>query len=98
MNKTEEPNASSPSGESKARTPAYASFDSNTDKLLHLLQFIVSGVWGFRDELETKLVPEVMRVAKEIAQVGSKEASDQEALNSAEMRDDRLQRLSDTLS
>jgi len=98
MNKTEEPNASSPSGESKARTPAYASFDSNTDKLLHLLQFIVSGVWGFRDELETKLVPEVMRVAKEIAQGGREEASDQEALNNAEMRDDRLQRLSDTLS
>jgi hypothetical protein len=101
MNRTEEPNASSASGESIARTPAFASFDSNTDKLLHLLQFIVSGVWGFRDELETKLAPEVMRIAKEIAQSGrpqGKEASDEEAINSAERRDDRLKRLSDTLS
>ena len=89
MDRVEEPSASSPSGEAKARTPAYASFESSTDRLFHLLQFILRGLQDFSDELKT-----------EIAQLGrpqGKEASDQEARNSAEMMDDRAQRISDTL-
>ena len=100
MDRVEEPTGSSPSGESKAHTPAYASFDSSTDKLLHLLAFISYGIQGYFDELKTKVAPEAMRIAKEIAQVGKpqgEEASDQVARNSAEMRDNLLQRLSDTL-
>ena len=100
MDRAEEPDASSPSGEAKARTPAYVSFESSTDKLLQLLQFITRGTESFRDELETKLGPEVMSIATEIAQVRrpqGMEASDQEARNSAEMMDDRVKRLSDTL-
>jgi hypothetical protein len=51
------------------------------------------------DEFKTKVAPEAMRIAREIAQVGKpqdKEASDQVA-RSAEMMDNLLQRLSDTL-
>jgi hypothetical protein len=44
MDRVEEPTVSSPSGESKAHTPAYASFDSSTNKLSHLLTFILRGI------------------------------------------------------
>ena len=91
----EEPNASSPSGESKAHTPAYASFDSNTDKLSHVFGFMTRGIQGYVDEFKTKVAPEVMSIAREIAQVGKPQG--QEASNSAEMRDNLLQRLLDTL-
>jgi hypothetical protein len=100
MDRVEEPTASSPGGEAKARTPAYASFESNTRNLSHLLRFILRGVQGFREELETKLEPEFTSIATEIAQVGrpqGKEASDQEARNSEEMINDLVQKLSDTL-
>jgi hypothetical protein len=100
MNITEEPNASLPSGESRARTPAYANFDANTDKVLHMLHFILDGIQGFKSKLETTVMSEVMGIAKEIARAGRSqgdEANDQEALNSAEKRDD-LKRLLDTLS
>jgi hypothetical protein len=96
----EEPNANSASGEPKAHTPAYASFDSSTDKLPHLLAFISHGSKAYLDEFETKVAPEAMRIAREIAQVGKPQdegASDQVARNNAEMRDTLLQRLSDTL-
>jgi len=89
MDRVEEPTASSPSGEAKVRTPAYASFESSTDKLFHLLQFILRGLQDFSDEFKTA-----------IAQLGrpqGKEGSDQEARNSAEMMNERAQRLSDTL-
>jgi len=68
MDSVKEPTAESPSGESKARTPAYAAFDSSTNKILHLLKFISHGLHGFRDELETKLAPEALRIVKEFAQ------------------------------
>ena len=70
MDRVEDPTVGSPNDESKARTPAYASFDSNTDNLLHAFQFITRGIQGFRDDLETKLAPEVMSIAREITQVG----------------------------
>lgn len=38
MDTVEEPIASSRIRESRTRTPAYASFDSNTDKLSHLFK------------------------------------------------------------
>jgi hypothetical protein len=100
MDRAEQPDASSLSGEAKARTPAYASFESSTDKLFHLLRFILRGTESFRDELETKLAPEAMSIATEIAQVGrpqGEEPSGQEARNSAEMMDDLGKRISDTL-
>ncbi len=74
MDRVEEPNASSPSDESRARTPAYASFDSNTDKLQHLLRFILRGMRAFSDELETKVAPEIERLFRP----QTKEASDRE--------------------
>ncbi len=42
-----EPIAISSCSEPRTRTPAYASFDSNTDKLSHLLKFILRGVQNF---------------------------------------------------
>jgi hypothetical protein len=50
--------------------------------------------------LETKLAPEVMSIAREIKQVGrlqDKEASDQDAGNTEEIRSNLIQKLSDTL-
>jgi len=94
MDRAEEPDPCSLS-EARARTPAYASFEASTDKLLHLLQFIFRGSQSFRDELETKLGPEVMNIATGVAQVG--EPQDQEARNSVEKKDDRVQRITDTL-
>ena len=88
MDKVEEPTASSPSGQ--AHTPAFAIFESSTDKLFALLQFILHGIRGFNDALEHKVTPEVVSIAEEIAQVG-KAASDQEA------RDSAVQRISDAL-
>jgi hypothetical protein len=99
MDRVDQPIINSPSSESKIRTPAYANFDSNTDKLLHLLQFILTGVSGFKGEFETKFAPEVMRIAKEIAQIGrphDKEVSDQDVTKGPE-RDDLIQKLSDAL-
>ena len=86
MDKVEEPTASSPSGQ--ARTPAFAIFESSTDKLFALLQFILHGIRGFNDALEHKVTPEVMSIAEEIAQVG-KAASDQEARDSADPKNIR---------
>jgi len=74
MDRVEEPNASSPSDESRARTPAYASFESSTDKVVHLMQFILRGMRSFSDELETKVAPEIERLFRP----QDKEASDQE--------------------
>jgi len=74
MDRVEEPNASSPSDESRARTPAYASFDSNNDKLKHLFRLILRGMQAFADELETKVDPEIERLFRP----QTKEASDQE--------------------
>src|SRR5258706_3679598 len=73
MDTVEEPTVSSPSSESKARTPAYASFDSSTDKLLHLLAFISRGVQSYSDELKTKIAPEVTRIVKEIGQLSARQ-------------------------
>jgi hypothetical protein len=50
MDTVEEPIASSHIGESRTRTPAYASFESNTDRLLHLFKFMSRGVKNFVDE------------------------------------------------
>src|SRR2546429_5063458 len=99
MGKFEEPSATSPSGESRARTPVYASFDSSTDKLSHLLKFILRGIQGFSDELKTKLEPEVIRLGREVEHLGTprgKEMSDREARRSTEMMEDGIQRISDT--
>ena len=109
MENVKEPTVNLPSDESKQRTPAYANFDSSTDKLLHLMTFILRGLQDFREELETKLGPEVMRIATEIAQrdrLQGKEATNQETetgtphteqdLSNAR-KSDRVQRISDTL-
>ena len=83
--------------ESKARTPAYSNFDSNTDKVVHLFQFIGTGASGYWHELETKIQPEIRRLIKEIEQIQrpqGKEASDQKTLNS-EQRKAVIQKLSD---
>jgi hypothetical protein len=69
MDRVEEPSAISPSGEAKARTPVYASFESSTDKLSHLMKFILRGIQRFSDELDTKLGPDAMNIVTEIAQV-----------------------------
>lgn len=69
MDRLEEPSASSPSGETKVRTPAYRSFESSSDKLLHLMKFILFGIQRFNDELDTKLWPDAMNLLTEIAQV-----------------------------
>ena len=71
-----------PSGESKAHSPAYASFDSNTASLLHAFQFITRGIQGLKDDLESELAPEAMSIARQIKQLGrvqDKEASNQKA-------------------
>jgi hypothetical protein len=49
MNRTEEP-----SDETKARTPAYANFDSSTDKILYVFHVVVHGALIFKDDFETK--------------------------------------------
>ena len=54
MDKVEEPDISLQS-ESKARTPAYAIFDSNTDKLSHLFRFLIRGVDSFGDEIRSNI-------------------------------------------
>jgi hypothetical protein len=53
---------------SKPRTPAFATFDSNTDKLLHLLQFNVRGSKDFVDELQRVIEPKVTALCAEIEQ------------------------------
>ena len=71
-----------PSGESKAHTAAYASFDSNTASLLHAFQFITRGIQGLKDDLESELAPEAMSIARQVKQLGrvqDKEASNQKA-------------------
>jgi hypothetical protein len=75
MDRVEEPTASSPGGESRARTPAYASFSSNIDKLKHILSFLLRGALDFYEELDTKIAPEIERLFRP---QDSKEARDQE--------------------
>ena len=51
MDRAEEPSVGSPSGESKPRTPAYASFDSSTDKLLHVFHAVLRGMQALQGRL-----------------------------------------------
>lgn len=74
MRRVEEPNATSSGNESRPRTPAYATFDSNTDKLSHILILITRGVKGYFDEWKTNLSPEFVSLGK----TQDKEASNQE--------------------
>ena len=97
MDRAEEPSVGSPSGESKPRTPAYASFDSSTDKLLHVFHAVLRGMQAFKDDFETKLAPEITSIATEIKQRLRVKASNQEPRDTAEMINNRVQRLSDTL-
>jgi len=60
---------------SKPRTPVYATFDSNTDKLLHLLQFKVRGSEHFVEELKRVIDPKVTALCTEIAQPRSSSSS-----------------------
>jgi hypothetical protein len=58
----------------KPRTPAFATFDSNTDKLLHLLRFKVRGSKHFVEELQRVIEPKVTALCMEIAQPRSSSA------------------------
>jgi len=98
MDRVEEPTVSSPSDESKGRTPAYGSFDSSTDKVLHVFHFLLRGIQTLRDDLATKPAPEVMNIVTEIKQsLRGKEASNQEPRDLTEMINNRVRRLSDPL-
>ena len=79
MGTLEEPSTSSSSDESRAHTPAYANFDSNTDKLKHLFSFILSGLQGFSDDWKINVAPEIARLRK----LPDKEANDQETKRGA---------------
>ena len=89
MDRAEEPSVGSPSGESKPRTPAYASFDSSTDKLLHVFHAVLRGMQAFKDDFETKLAPEITSIATEIKQRLRVKASNQEPRDTAEMINNR---------
>ena len=81
MGAIEEFNASSPKGESKTRTPAYASFASNTDKLSHLLKFVLRGIQDFADELKTNIAPQIHELCTESVKLPrgqDKEVDDEE--------------------
>jgi hypothetical protein len=81
MDTVEEPIASSPSGESRTRTPAYASFESNIERLSHLFTFISRGGQHFVDEMKANVAPQIERLCTEIARLGrpqDKEANGQE--------------------
>jgi hypothetical protein len=51
------------------RTPAYTTFDSNTDKLRCVLILVSGGVRGLHTHLETKVAPEVTTLCTEIAAI-----------------------------
>jgi hypothetical protein len=57
-----------PVGESKIRTPAYAGFDSNTDKILNLFKFKVRGLRNFYDEMKTLVEPQVEALCAQLAE------------------------------
>ena len=55
-------------GESKTRTPAYAGFDSNTDKILNLFKFKVRGLQNFYDEMKALVEPQVETLCAQLAE------------------------------
>jgi hypothetical protein len=57
---------------SKPRTPAYTIFDSNTDKLLHLLTFVGGGVKGMSKNITDVLRKDVDRLEEGITQIECK--------------------------
>lgn len=71
-----EPIATSPSGEPKTRTPAYASFDHNTDKLSHLLKFITRGAQNFHDDLKTNIAPQIEMQCTAISKLGKRQGAE----------------------
>lgn len=68
MDIVEPPKSELPVGESRTRTPAYAGFDSNTDKLSNLFKFKVRGVQNFYDELKTTVEPRVEKLCAQLAE------------------------------
>jgi hypothetical protein len=68
MDIVEPPKSELPVGESKTRTPAYAGFDSNTDKISNLFKFKVRGVQNFYDELKTTVEPRVETLCAQLAE------------------------------
>ncbi len=71
-----EPIAISSSSEPRTRTPAYASFDSNTDKLSHLLKFILRGVQNFHGDLETNIAPQIETQCIAISKLGRRQSAE----------------------
>jgi len=70
-----------PSGESRTRTPAYASFETNIERLSHLFTFVSRGGQHFVDEMKANVAPQIERLCTEIARLGrlqAKEANGQE--------------------
>jgi hypothetical protein len=59
-----------PSGESRTRTPAFASFESNIERLSHLFRFISRGGQHFVDEMKANVAPQIERLCTEISRLG----------------------------
>ena len=58
------------SGESRTRTPAYASFETNIEGLSHLFTFISRGGQHFVDEMKANVAPQIEGLCTEIARLG----------------------------
>jgi hypothetical protein len=89
MERVEEPTVSSPNDTSKPRTPAYGKFGSNTEKLLRIFEFTNRAAKSFRDELETKIGPEVLMRAREFSKRGTPKACDQKIRDAGYAEHDR---------
>jgi hypothetical protein len=76
MDTITKPLATSASGGSKTRTPAYASFDHNTDKLSHLLKFITRGAQNFHDDLKTNIAPQIEMQCAAISKLGKRQGAE----------------------
>lgn len=66
MDTVKDPDADLNTHNLKTRTPAYANFDVNTDKLSHLLDFVRRGTEHFVDELKNSVVPAIRLLSIEL--------------------------------
>lgn len=86
MEKFNNAEADSDAQESKIRTPAYATFDLTTDKLLHLLTFVRRGSEHFVDELKNSIHPEITALYSNLTNLRAQSPDDtkREQLNKEE--------------
>jgi hypothetical protein len=71
---------------SKIRTPAYATFESNTDKLVHLFAITRRGTEHFVDEMKNSIDPEITALCTNLTSLRSRSPNDtnREQLNKEE--------------